>query len=151
MSYVPPTQAPTPLPVGKAVCPGDSHSAIQQVAIHSRKIHSTATSLPSPPEQPFPQVMTPTTDNLLLQVTLCFKLISQLNDPTKFNTPGFFGVLPTTDDVEQCPKVEQTQHGPRDEFKPCLMSHSQSYTKAVALSQCFRNSMEISFWCQVRL
>lgn len=68
------------------MCPGGLHSAIQQEAIHNRKIHSTATSLPSPSEWPFPQVMIPTTDHLLLQVALCFKPIPQLNDPTQFNT-----------------------------------------------------------------
>lgn len=49
--------------------------------------------------------------------------------------PGCFGVLPTRGDVEQCPQAEQTtQDGPGGDFKPCLTSHGQSYTKAAALS-----------------
>lgn len=77
MSYVAPPQASMPFPEGKAVCPGDSHSylaggnAQQENPQHSHK--------------PL-QVMTPTTEHLLLQVTLCFKPIPQLIDPTKFIT-----------------------------------------------------------------
>lgn len=39
-----------------------------------------------------------------------------------------------------------TQDGLGGDFKPCFRSHDQSYTKAVVLKLCFRNSMEIPFW-----
>lgn len=81
ISCAPPAQAPPPSQRRKQ-CPEGLHSAIWQEAIHNRKIHSTATSLPSPPEYPYPQVMTPTTDHFFLQMTLYFKPIPQLNDPT---------------------------------------------------------------------
>lgn len=53
--------------------------------LFSRRQSTTGKSTaqpPQPPERPFPQVRTATTDHLFLQMTLYFKPIPQLNDPT---------------------------------------------------------------------